>query len=436
MSSFVLLLFVASMFFLMGVFFWGWWSIPRERVPPHLSRPEQDQLLTENQLRQTSYQVLTGGLLVFTFSLTVFQSTINYQQWKQDYELKDHQETVDHLTEALKAAASVENETARIGGIFALANLGIRRPDEYSTLVNGTLASAVRGKTAARPITALSKECARLGSKEGTVDRREAAPEDLQTAMSALGDVKIAKTRHKFFNYSPGSKTCEYNSAVDEKSKELSSARLRLSHLFLDNLYLSGHDFSCATFTQSSLHRVSFAWAVLVGADFSGAEMGDATVVGFEDHGKVESLEWKRHRCWITDFSSATLVGAKFTDAGLEGAVLTEADLTNATLVRTRLMRAELTKATLNGAYLNGAYLVNAILNRAKLNGATLEGADLSSASLVNADISGADLKDAQVSEQQLRTACVSQQQPKNLRVVLTIKRCPNRSDADSASTE
>ena len=68
--------------FLVGFFAFAWWQSPRARVLPHLSEVELKQLETEDRLRQTTYQVLAGVALVFTFCLTVIQATTSYQQWR------------------------------------------------------------------------------------------------------------------------------------------------------------------------------------------------------------------------------------------------------------------------------------------------------------------------------------------------------------------
>src|SRR5262249_4185930 len=83
-----------------GAFFWAWSSVPSNRVPPHLSGDDLKRLETEDRLRQTSYQVLAGIALVFTFLLTVYQAIISYNQWNSDYALRMRQAEVTHLAEA------------------------------------------------------------------------------------------------------------------------------------------------------------------------------------------------------------------------------------------------------------------------------------------------------------------------------------------------
>lgn len=100
------------------------------------------------------------------------------------------------------------------------------------------------------------------------------------------------------------------------------------------------------------------AWAenfnkgFLVGADFSGKDLTDASFTKANLRG--------------ADLSHTNLQGVSFFGANLEKANLEEANLANATLDTARLV-----EANLNNAVLEGAFAFNT-----KFNGATIVGAD------------------------------------------------------------
>jgi hypothetical protein len=137
----------------LGLFFWLWWSMPRERVPPHLSELELKRLETEDRLRQTTYQLLGGAALALTFILTVIQSFVNSQQWSLDYNVRARQERLAHFTEAIKAIAIQGDSTAHIAGFYSLRLLATRDPDNYYGMVVDTLATSIRAISVRNVVT-------------------------------------------------------------------------------------------------------------------------------------------------------------------------------------------------------------------------------------------------------------------------------------------
>jgi hypothetical protein len=310
----------------MGVFFWLWWSVPRERVPPHLTELELKRLETEDRLRQTTYQLLGGAALALTFILTVIQSFVNSRQWSLDYEGRTRQERLMQFTEAIKTIAIQGDSTAHIAGLYSLRLLATRDPDNYYWLVLDTLATSIRAAAIKDVVTdaGLSAECGASIADARRQDREDAIPE-IQAAMNALGDAEFAKHRI---------------------GQEVGA--VKLEHLYLDDLNLGYMDFSGALMSQSRFRRTNLAHARLIGTDFRGAVFDDWRIPGSAAaNGRLgkflyeeETEEWQRYRCWVADFRQARLEGADFSGAGLAGADFREAFLKSATFWDANVSRA------------------------------------------------------------------------------------------------
>jgi uncharacterized protein YjbI with pentapeptide repeats len=332
----------------LAVFIWIWWSAPIEQVPPHLTESELRRLEVQDRLRQTNYQLLAALGLGATFIATVVQLSMTSRQWSQDYELKSAQERLGRYADALKAI-SEEGAASKIAGIGSLLNLAVQDPAGYHSQVNDVLSALVRQQARA-PQMSDSVECNEAASATFKYPRSEALPE-VQAAMTALGNRQFASYRHKFF-----SGACERRSddAVDLTT-------LTLDHRYLDELDLSGRDFSCAGLSQTQLHRVSFNKAILRGTDFRGARIADFETPHFPEReiGKAlygGQLTWKLYRCWVTDFRDADLTTANFEGAAVAGADFTGADLTKANFCRADVSRANFDRAKgLNATMLKDA---------------------------------------------------------------------------------
>jgi uncharacterized protein YjbI with pentapeptide repeats len=375
-------------------FFWFWWAAPRDQVPPHLSDSQLKRLEVEDRLRQTNYQVLTAMGLGATFLVTLFQFFATGRQWSNDFELKLNQERLGQFAEALKDMNS-DNVVSILAGIRIINSLGTQAPDGYGNHANDVLSAHVRKKTRSTEIMKETGEChddfkkpyneQYIGSDGKPIkgDREEAA-EDVQAAMTALGKSKLAETR---VSYSLGS--CRSPMGIDGQ-------RLRLEHLYLDDLDLSNTDFSCSLMSQSRFHRVSFYGANLQSVDFRGATFADYEIPASPTNGRIGNLlyvnennkklkelsrfetlinaipktvseifhepskknaidearppeggppEWQRYRCWVTDFRYADLRGANFEGGKLDGADLRNSDLTGANLCRADISRANFENA-------------------------------------------------------------------------------------------
>lgn len=332
--------------FAAGGFFWAWWSVPRDLVPPHLTKDDLGRLETEDRLRQTSYQMLAGGALVLTFCLTMYQSVTNYNQWASDYALRARQAEVTHLSEALKALTLERNPAARVAGYYSLRQLVVSYP-EQALLTSGVVTHSLRSIANDRDPFSKSDpsvECGGMGSPSRT-DREDADPE-VQVAMIILGDEKLASHRSVRFD----------GTSCKVASGSTSLSTINLSHLALDNLDLNGADFSCLDMTQSRFHRTNFREASLQGTNFGGSSFDDWKTPGFlniinesqPDTGGTKRAEWlyaserdwKRSRCWIADFRKANLTKAVFSGAGLAGVDFRSANLTGAEFENANISRA------------------------------------------------------------------------------------------------
>jgi hypothetical protein len=350
-----LLLFLVALFSLpvLVAFFWIWWSLPKDKVAPHLSRLELKHLETEDRLRQTNYQILTAFALFATFVLIVGYVSVNSRQWIADHDVRVNQERMSHLTEAIKAMGA-DNVAAHIAGVFSLDTLALQDPNEYHRIVVGTLNQSVRNLAAVDIIdrAGVTTECS--GKDESWTDREEARPE-VQAAMTVLGDPKLAE--YRLAVYDSKSKACIPKTGRGTNAGAFSLRRVQLEHLFLDDLDLSYTDLSCSLFSQSKFRRTSFHASMLKGADFRGARAGDWEIPGARSYdgpignylygiGGVEGVdrefEWRRYRCWVADFRDANLEGANFERADLAGADLRGARLVDANLDQTNLSRANL----------------------------------------------------------------------------------------------
>ena len=338
--------------FALGAFFWAWWAVPRNRVLPHLSPEELKLLETEDRLRQTNYQLLAGGALVFTFCLTMYQSVISYGQWVDDHSVRTQQAKVTHLSEAIKALSAEKSPAVRIAGFYSFRQLAVIYPDQEAELALAVLLESARSaatdKDNAGKWGQKSIECNE--TQYGQASREEAPPE-LQAAMKILGELALADARNLIYD---GTKC---RAKIIGKPSHFTS----LSHLLLDNLDLRGSNFACTDMTQSHFRRTDFENADLQGARFGGASFDDWKTPGFVDainRGEPSNegtkrarwlyekeAPWRRHRCWVANFGKAKLGGANFTNAGLGGANFSEADLTGAAFNGANISRANFRKA-------------------------------------------------------------------------------------------
>jgi hypothetical protein len=169
------------------------------------------------------------------------------------------------------------------------------------------------------------------------------APPALQAAVKAIGHPQFAAHR---LNYSVDK--------CDPANQSIDRGPIWLENMKLDNLDLSGRDFSCAKMLQSQFHRNSFFKADLRGADLRRTELADSSTPGFSAatfgnkiHKEADGGPLKRraYRCWIADFRYAKLQDANLVEAKLAGADFREADFSGA-----KLCGADLSRVNFSGA--------------------------------------------------------------------------------------
>jgi uncharacterized protein YjbI with pentapeptide repeats len=105
------------------------------------------------------------------------------------------------------------------------------------------------------------------------------------------------------------------------------------------------------------------------------------------------------------DLSFAALVGADFTGSDLGEAVLFDTKLNNANLSHVDLYDADMRDCKLQKAELVGAALYDSVLDRADAREAKFQGADLSHTEFRGAKLQGADFRSANLTEARLNRA-------------------------------
>lgn len=190
-------------------------------------------------------------------------------------------------------------------------------------------------------------------------------------------------------------------------------------------LDLSDLDFKSANLARANLFGADLSRANLANADLSGAMLDRVTIVGTNfNNANLKGASFLRPSVFSNleqnaneapSFKNASMAGirmfGRFTRADFSGANLNDAtcapfgktgfiehiwrtELSGANLSGATLARANLTHALLTFADLRGAILKDAILKDADLSGADLRGADLTGADISGADLSGAKLQD------------------------------------------
>ncbi len=175
-----------------------------------------------------------------------------------------------------------------------------------------------------------------------------------------------------------------------------------------------------ATMTESDLGEADFRGCTLDGADLSAsilesASFGECTLVDAWLEGGVKARGVRMDGCDCSllrgseggdfeeaSFKKATLLGARFGNARMRGAIfnlanLQRADFSGALLVEASLMGCDLRAARFDGASLVKASLLRANLMQARFEEANLRHADLRGANLYQAELWQAKLEDARL---------------------------------------
>lgn len=168
---------------------------------------------------------------------------------------------------------------------------------------------------------------------------------------------------------------------------DLSGASMRgcdLSGTVLDRAMLFGSDMRGSNLAGASLLRADLRGAVLCGADLSGADLTDADfrpgqIAAHSAQGFISVSQRQRagmpdgissriradvNTAYATDFTDATLRGAKMNGAKMKSANFTSALLEEADFTSANLENADFTNAVMSGSILLGSTTHDAIMDR------------------------------------------------------------------------
>jgi uncharacterized protein YjbI with pentapeptide repeats len=313
---------------------WFWWFVPRRRVPQYATKSDLDRLDAEDKFRQTIGQLFVGGAVILTFALTVYQAYQATYQWNEDSKARDEQSRSQRFTEALKELNVNNDQTSHVAALYAIHALAAASAYEIPT--KAILQTHIRRLAISDKVktAGISTDCV-LPDSKSTGQPREEANAEVQAAMDLLG-TPILKM-----------------SVQTPQIRDPHLALIKLEHLFLDDLDLDGRDFSGTAdqnsyFTNSYFRRVNFRGAHLEYADFTGAHFADWENPGYPQLGKKlakwlysDEPDWRRYRCWVTDFRWSHLTNTNFEHTYLGGA-----DFTNATIdASTNFKNADISRA-------------------------------------------------------------------------------------------
>lgn len=161
-----------------------------------------------------------------------------------------------------------------------------------------------------------------------------------------------------------------------------------LVHEGLDNLDLSGKDFSHQDLTQSRLTGANLSNINGLASDFSHALLNNAnlTAAHLED----------------ADFSHANLLGSNLHQSDLTGSNFSYANLTGLDLRTSLIDNANFSHAQLNGVNLSGVVFPTLNLTQTSMRMANLQAANLNNKALTGTDLRDANLRNAQFANSQL----------------------------------
>jgi uncharacterized protein YjbI with pentapeptide repeats len=137
-----------------------------------------------------------------------------------------------------------------------------------------------------------------------------------------------------------------------------------------------------ASFGAAEFGGVRAVRAVFMGASMTGLRAADALDMSESNFSQIQAAE--------SIWTGATLTGADFGYALLDGADFTDADLGRANLSAARLRAARFANADLTSAWLIQADIFEGNFERANLTGADLRGANLYGAELLDAQLQDA----------------------------------------------
>ncbi|WP_241831137.1 pentapeptide repeat-containing protein, partial [Parafrankia soli] len=217
-----------------------------------------------------------------------------------------------------------ENNTTRLGGIYALERIAMDSPSDQRAVVE-VLSAFIRTRS--------TDPTLRPAASGPVVPLRPAV--DIHAAVAVLGRLSVLdgvpRADLSGANLTgPAALHCIQASYGNLSNTDLTGADL--SHAHLGRADLTATRLGGTNLTGASLNEANLSYTWLGGANLTRARLGGA------------------------DLTGASLSGANLTRAWLDGA-----DLTGASLSGANLTRAWLTEADLTGAWLGGANLITAV---------------------------------------------------------------------------
>nr|WP_321572566.1 pentapeptide repeat-containing protein [Parafrankia colletiae] len=258
-------------------------------------------------------------------------------------------------TRAVDQLGTSDNETVRLGGIYALERIAIDSPADQRTVVE-VLSAFVRIRSTDSDLRQAPAEESDALAVRPAADIRAAV--QVLARLPVRDDVPRCDLSGANLN-GPASLAAITLTGTNLAGADLDEADLtsaRMGGVDLTGASLKESDLTGAQMGAANLTRTRLDWAILTDARLANAILADAQLGGAR---LVDAL-----------LDGAVLVGAQLGGADLTDARLVRADLTNARLVRTNFTDARLGEADLTGAQMRGAKLV-----RTRLDGADLTGA-------------------------------------------------------------
>jgi uncharacterized protein YjbI with pentapeptide repeats len=321
------------------------------------------------QAVQTLIQWVGLAALIFTGIYTLKRATAIEEQVKVDRE-GSVTERFSRAVEQLGKPGE-ENVHIRVGGIYALGQIGRDYPRDYYLTVMRILTAFLRQVRwlPAEPTEREGDMPEKAGPVQGPKVRQVPEPPvDVQAAIDVIRERNVAYERRALPSF----------------------------HLDLHGAHLARANLSEADLRSACLQRADLCRARLEKADLSGALLQESDLSG----AYLEAAALPG-----ATLSKADLSGADLIEANCLGARMRECDLSGAELYGANLSGTYLLKANLSGASLMGASLRDAVLRLANLSGAELWDADFAGAHLEGANLSNSQLKGAKLSGADLRRA-------------------------------
>jgi uncharacterized protein YjbI with pentapeptide repeats len=336
-------------------------------IPKRQAKDRENTAQLENEQRRTLIQIIGGVALLVGAYITWENFVATRQNFQATQALVERGQNTDRFTHAIeqlgKGKPGDDNLAIRLGGIYALEQLGMDSPKTYGRPVVEVLTTYVREYAWWNGVsTPRDTPKGPAGGGDVKPQEKKAHPlEDIQTILTVLGR----------------------RNTDNERGLKLDLSKTDLQGANLPGANLAGADLTGANLQGANLLDTNLVGVTMVGAALQGATLRGANLQN------ANLLE--------TNLMGVSLVGGT-----LQGATLQRANLQKANLQNANLQNADLQYADLENATLQDANLQNTKLQRANLLDVTLQGAEMLGAHLEGASVFSKDL-----TQQQLVVACL-----------------------------